>query len=324
MQGFRLQHAHGRSSRTRGCAKRSDYLFDFEWTNKNLFYGAYTRTESYFSNSELASSGLPSAGRAEAPRAAQGPRFRDDGLHQAVRAAEDRRQRQYPRQSARGAAACWKRRAGRSRTASWSTTRASPSPSNSCCVQAEFERIVLPFAQNLRAHRHRDERAHRRPGAIREPACSNFDFDMTVVGIRRIAVARQRAARLLDFGAPPTSRAATMSCGVKSKAVDELVDLVIARPDRQALVDARARARPRAAAAATTSSRTGISTYFRVAYWDKFGRPKIIAALRAGARHLVDRPGARQDVAGEEAAGRAETLQLADAACSPTRCAASC
>ncbi len=35
------------------------YLFDFEWTNKNLFYGAYTRTESYFSNSDLASSGLP-------------------------------------------------------------------------------------------------------------------------------------------------------------------------------------------------------------------------------------------------------------------------
>ena len=35
------------------------YAFDFEWTNKNLFYGAYTRTKSYFSNSELASRGLP-------------------------------------------------------------------------------------------------------------------------------------------------------------------------------------------------------------------------------------------------------------------------
>ena len=34
--------------------------FDFEWTNKNLFYGQYTRTESYFSNSELAATGLPS------------------------------------------------------------------------------------------------------------------------------------------------------------------------------------------------------------------------------------------------------------------------
>ncbi len=35
------------------------YAFDFEWANKSLFYGAYTRTRSYFSNSELASSGLP-------------------------------------------------------------------------------------------------------------------------------------------------------------------------------------------------------------------------------------------------------------------------
>ena len=33
--------------------------FDFEWANKNLFYGSYTRTQSYFSNSDLASSGIP-------------------------------------------------------------------------------------------------------------------------------------------------------------------------------------------------------------------------------------------------------------------------
>ena len=36
------------------------YAFDFEWSNKNLFYDSYTRTDSYFENSELASSGLPS------------------------------------------------------------------------------------------------------------------------------------------------------------------------------------------------------------------------------------------------------------------------
>ncbi|MBV9782526.1 MAG: ABC transporter substrate-binding protein [Acidisphaera sp.] len=33
--------------------------FDFEWCNINLFYGAYTRTSSYYSNSDLASSGIP-------------------------------------------------------------------------------------------------------------------------------------------------------------------------------------------------------------------------------------------------------------------------
>ena len=35
------------------------YAFDFEWTNKNLFFNQYTRTQSFFSNSELAATGLP-------------------------------------------------------------------------------------------------------------------------------------------------------------------------------------------------------------------------------------------------------------------------
>ncbi len=39
--------------------KALSYAFDFEWSNKNLFYGAYTRTKSYFDNSELSSQRLP-------------------------------------------------------------------------------------------------------------------------------------------------------------------------------------------------------------------------------------------------------------------------
>lgn len=37
-----------------------NYAFDFEWENKHIFYGAYTRSESYFSNSIYAAEGLPS------------------------------------------------------------------------------------------------------------------------------------------------------------------------------------------------------------------------------------------------------------------------
>ena len=33
--------------------------FDFNWTNQKIFYDQYTRSESFFSNSELASSGIP-------------------------------------------------------------------------------------------------------------------------------------------------------------------------------------------------------------------------------------------------------------------------
>jgi len=33
--------------------------FDFEWSNRNLFYGQYRRSNSFFTNSELAATGLP-------------------------------------------------------------------------------------------------------------------------------------------------------------------------------------------------------------------------------------------------------------------------
>ena len=35
------------------------YVFDFDWLNKNMFYGALTRTTSFFDNTELAAKGLP-------------------------------------------------------------------------------------------------------------------------------------------------------------------------------------------------------------------------------------------------------------------------
>lgn len=35
------------------------YAFDYDWLNKTLFYGAYTRTQSFFDNTELAAKGLP-------------------------------------------------------------------------------------------------------------------------------------------------------------------------------------------------------------------------------------------------------------------------
>jgi peptide/nickel transport system substrate-binding protein len=36
-------------------------LFDFEWVNRTLYHGVYTRTQSYFDNSELSSHGRPAS-----------------------------------------------------------------------------------------------------------------------------------------------------------------------------------------------------------------------------------------------------------------------
>ena len=86
--------------------------FDFEWTNKNLFYGAYTRTDSYFSDSDLASSGIPQGDELKLlepyrERAAAGT------VHRAVQAAGHRRLRQQPRGVEGRAEVCCRRPVGR-------------------------------------------------------------------------------------------------------------------------------------------------------------------------------------------------------------------
>ncbi len=48
------------------------YAFDFEWSNRQFAYGKYTRAKSYFSNSDLASSGLPSGRELEILEAFRG------------------------------------------------------------------------------------------------------------------------------------------------------------------------------------------------------------------------------------------------------------
>ncbi len=59
MQGFAF-NIRKDIFKDRRVRKALSFAFDFEWSNKNLFYDAYIRTDSFFENSELASSGLPS------------------------------------------------------------------------------------------------------------------------------------------------------------------------------------------------------------------------------------------------------------------------
>ena len=59
-QGFFLNTRREKFADPR-VRKALDYAFDFEWTNKTLFYGLYTRTASYFENSDLKAEGTPSA-----------------------------------------------------------------------------------------------------------------------------------------------------------------------------------------------------------------------------------------------------------------------
>ena len=58
-QGFFLNMRRAKFADVR-VRKALDLAFDFEWMNKNIFYGLYTRTASFFENSELKATGVPS------------------------------------------------------------------------------------------------------------------------------------------------------------------------------------------------------------------------------------------------------------------------
>ncbi|MCV6608898.1 MAG: extracellular solute-binding protein [Campylobacterales bacterium] len=59
MQGL-IFNLREKKFENRDVRKAISLLFDFQWTNKNLFYSQYKRTESFFENSQLKATGLPS------------------------------------------------------------------------------------------------------------------------------------------------------------------------------------------------------------------------------------------------------------------------
>ncbi len=122
-------------------------LFDFEWTNRQLFYGAYTRTRSYFENSELASSGLPSKAelkllepwRERLPPQLftseyQPPQSDGSGV------IRDQRRRAFELLQQAG----WRLDKDRMLDAS-----GKPVTIEFLLAQVEFERVLLPFKRNL-------------------------------------------------------------------------------------------------------------------------------------------------------------------------------
>ena len=245
------------------------YLFDFEWTNKNLFYGAYTRTESYFSNSELASSGLPSADELkilekyrgqipeevfttpyEAPKTDGSGNLRDN-MRQALRLLKE---------------------AGWSVTGEKLVKDGKPFTFEFLLDQPEFERIVLPFVQNLKRIGI-DAGIRKIDPAQYENRMKSFDYGMTVV---LFPESLSPGNEQRDFwGSTAAGEEGSQNyLGIKSPAVDELIDLIINTPDRPNLLT-RVHALDRVLLHGYYVIPNWHISYFRVASWDKFARPKV-------------------------------------------------
>jgi len=246
------------------------YAFDFEWTNQNLFYGQYTRTESYFSNSELASSGLP-----EGDELALLEPYRDQ-LPEEVFTTE------YHPPSTDGSGNIrdnLRVAAGLLQDAGWevrdgvltNTETGQPMVIEFLLVSPAFERIVSPFIRNL--ERLGVEASIRTVDSSQyQNRLDNFDFDMTVkVWGESLSPGNEQR----DFW---TSEAAETPgsdnlAGIKNPVVDALVAKVIHAESREALVTAT-HALDRVLLWGHYVIPHWHIQSFRLIYWDKFGRPE--------------------------------------------------
>jgi microcin C transport system substrate-binding protein len=135
-----------------------------------------------------------------------------------------------------------------------------------------FERITLPFVKNLE-RLGVTARVRTVDAAQYEYRMKQFDFDMTVVLLSQsLSPGNEQVDYFGSVSADtPGSRNAA---GVRDPAVDRLVELVIAAPDRAALV-ARTRALDRVLLWGHYVIPHFHLNAFRVAYWDRFGRPAV-------------------------------------------------
>jgi microcin C transport system substrate-binding protein len=242
--------------------------FDFEWSNAHLFYGAYTRTRSYFSNSELASRGLPG----EAERAVLAP-FR-------ARVPDEVFTREYrpPSTEPGGLRPNLIGALGLLKQAGWvvrdmrlvNAETGEPLTFEVLIDDPNWERITLPFVKNLQRFGVA-ARVRTVDSAQYEYRLKQFDFDMTVaVFPQSLSPGNEQVDYWASVAADtPGSR---NLAGVRDPVVDRLIEQLIAAPDRAALV-ARTRALDRVLLWGHYVIPHWHITAFRVAYWNRFGRP---------------------------------------------------
>jgi microcin C transport system substrate-binding protein len=254
------------------------YAFDFEWTNKNLFYGAYTRTASYFSNSELASSGLPGRDELEVL-----DRFRGR-IPQEVFT----RPFEPPKTDGSGNIRGNLRTATRLlREAGWQILNGKLTHGASgktmsfeiLLVSPAFERIVLPFTKNLE-RLGIEARVNTVDTAQYQNRLDGFDFDVVITTFRQSLSPGNEQRDFWSSEAAGTNGSRNLP-GIKDEAVDELIDLVISAPDRESLI-ARTRALDRVLLWGHYVIPQWHITSYRVLYWDKFETPAVMPKYSLG------------------------------------------
>jgi microcin C transport system substrate-binding protein len=243
-------------------------MYDFEWQNKNLSYGFFTRSRSFFGNSELEAKGLPSPEELKILEPLRGK------IPDEVFTTEY----QPPKTDGSGNVREQARKAiGLLKQAGWEikdgrmTDKAGKKFAFEIILNdAGFERMALPFKQNLDRIgvemnvRTIDTSQYRR-------RTDSFDFDM-VIDIWGQALSPGNEQREF-WGSKAADRPGTKnSMGLRDPTVDQLCDLVISAETREDLVT-RTRCLDR-----VLQWLEFLVPQFRnnselVAYWDRFSHP---------------------------------------------------
>lgn len=254
-----------------------DLAFDFGTLNKNLFYGQYIRTGSFFANSELAAKGLPEGREKEILETVK------DGVPAEVfttewknpTAATGTEQRNNLRSALQQLQlAGWTVKDGKLRTASGETLKA-----EFLLVQPDFERIVLPYIEDLKkigieaSARVVDTSQYKR-------RTDSFDFDII---IDTFSQSHSPGNEQRDFwGSEAAKRDGSRnSIGIASPAVDTLIDRIIMAKDRADLV-AATRALDRVLLWGNYVVPQWYYPFDRLAAWDRFGRPEKLPSQSPG------------------------------------------
>lgn len=244
--------------------------FDFEWLNENQFFGAYTRSTTYFATSTFSATGKAEGAELallEPFRDELDPRVFGEAIIPPITDGTGRSRTLLRKASSLLKEAGWQRKDG---------VLAKPDGTQfemEFLLRSQvFERVVNGFVQNLNALGIKAT-ARLVDAAQFQDRVKNYDFDM--VGIAR----RFSATPLQGFRNAFSSQAADLPgagnlAGIKLKAVDALIDKVESATSRDEMETA-ARALDRVLRAHFFTVPNWHIDGHRLAYWNKFGFPDV-------------------------------------------------
>ncbi len=254
--------------------------FDFEWTNKNLFYGLYQRTASFFENSPMKAHGKPAPEEEallETYRDKLPPEVFDQAVTPAVSDGSGTDRRLLREAAKLLGEAGWQQK-GTARI----NAKGELLSVEILIFSPSFERIILPYIKNLKAIGV-DATLRRVDPAQYERRVKSFDFDLTT---ERYTMRLTPGVELKTFWGSDSAKTdgSYNLAGIADPVVDALIERIMAAKTRAELETA-ARAADRVLRAGYYWVPHWYKAAHHLAYWNKFSRP---AAKPKYARGVID------------------------------------